>query len=212
MVDDIFLEKKNEELKKSGAGGYFLNIVYYDSYDYALELRLCKDEEEAVLTEEALTLVLTAAVEILADEDVDTLNVFSDSPDYEAVFEKNRFFYEISDYIFAYPEKYAIIKNDDDGLYPDEDENEREYSYLHASCTVTERAHSIFIRNVFVEKEFRRQGMAGQMLKNIIEEYKESGKEILLHTDSSNPAAMNLYKKHGFMIKEERHSYIYYYE
>ena len=54
--------------------------------------------------------------------------------------------------------------------------------------------------NVSVEKEYRRQGIAGMILDALLEEGKKRGvKEFTLEVRESNEGARRLYEKKGFV-------------
>ena len=64
------------------------------------------------------------------------------------------------------------------------------------------------ITNIAVHPEFRRQGLAGRILENIIK-YCELNKisKITLEVRKSNINAINLYTKKGFIVVGERKNY-----
>jgi ribosomal-protein-alanine N-acetyltransferase len=66
----------------------------------------------------------------------------------------------------------------------------------------------VHLRNISVHKDFRRRGIASQMMSEMIETAQERG--VLwatLEVRRSNMAAINLYEKCGFEIKGIRRSY-----
>ena len=64
------------------------------------------------------------------------------------------------------------------------------------------------ITNIAVHPEYRRRGLAGRMLENIIEQCKLSGiSKITLEVRQSNINAVSLYEKKGFKFIGERKNY-----
>ena len=64
------------------------------------------------------------------------------------------------------------------------------------------------ITNIAVHPEFRRQGLAGRILQNIIEHCKLNKiTKITLEVRESNISAINLYKKNAFKVVGERKNY-----
>lgn len=61
------------------------------------------------------------------------------------------------------------------------------------------------ITNVFVRKEFRRRGIAEEMLKKLMTDSREIGAEhFTLEVRASNTAAISLYEKLGFVLEGTR--------
>ncbi|MBR5376063.1 MAG: ribosomal protein S18-alanine N-acetyltransferase [Lachnospiraceae bacterium] len=61
------------------------------------------------------------------------------------------------------------------------------------------------ITNVFVRKEYRRRGIAEEMLKKLMEDSKKIGaRNFTLEVRSSNTAAISLYEKLGFVLEGVR--------
>lgn len=64
------------------------------------------------------------------------------------------------------------------------------------------------ITNIAVHPKFRRQGLAGRILQNIIEHCKLNKiTKITLEVRESNISAINLYKKNDFKVVGERKNY-----
>jgi ribosomal protein S18 acetylase RimI-like enzyme len=62
---------------------------------------------------------------------------------------------------------------------------------------------------ITVLKPYRRYGIGSKLLEKAIEECGKSRsvKKMTLHVQSGNDSAMEFYKKHGFVIKEELKGY-----
>lgn len=75
-----------------------------------------------------------------------------------------------------------------------------------ASAVVTVAgAHSICLSDVYTNPDKRRQGYAEMLIGAIRDEF--AGKDILLHTDSTNAAAIKLYKKLGFKADQSLYTH-----
>ena len=67
--------------------------------------------------------------------------------------------------------------------------------YIGSQSTIDETD----VRNVAVHPDWRRQGIAEQLIKNLIEELKERGSHaLMLEVRASNAPAIALYEKMGF--------------
>ena len=60
--------------------------------------------------------------------------------------------------------------------------------------------HKAQITSVFVLPEFRQQGIAKQILNEVLHYGKQHVEQILLSVVESNESAIELYKKHGFQV------------
>ncbi|MGC9309100.1 MAG: GNAT family N-acetyltransferase [Candidatus Nanoarchaeia archaeon] len=66
------------------------------------------------------------------------------------------------------------------------------------------------LRRLYVDKEYRRQGIGKQLLDKLIKIAKENNiNRIVLSTYNKNKEAINFYKKHGFHIDRKIKSRIY---
>jgi len=64
------------------------------------------------------------------------------------------------------------------------------------------------IENIVVEERFRRRGIAGELLRALIQEARSAGGSVvLLEVRESNSAARTLYAKHGFREVGRRRAY-----
>ncbi|RVG68758.1 GNAT family N-acetyltransferase [Sinorhizobium meliloti] len=59
-------------------------------------------------------------------------------------------------------------------------------------------AHKAHLSGVFVEPEQRGRGVAGMLLRAVIDHGREHVEQIMLTVAEGNEAAINLYEKHGF--------------
>lgn len=83
-------------------------------------------------------------------------------------------------------------------------DNDKIIAYISFNPFSQRRNGSIYIINLVVLKEYRRQGIASNLIKFGCEYYLEKGVilPVSLSVDKDNIAALNLYKKLGFDIKE----------
>jgi ribosomal protein S18 acetylase RimI-like enzyme len=75
-----------------------------------------------------------------------------------------------------------------------------------SGCKITLYSDQICLSEVWTDEAHRRKGLAAGLINFCIDEY--SDKSIILHTDSQNVAAVELYKKLGFGIYETSYNYI----
>jgi ribosomal protein S18 acetylase RimI-like enzyme len=67
-------------------------------------------------------------------------------------------------------------------------------------------APAVGLVHVHVEEMYRRRGVATKLIHEYVESAKKLGiKTIVFTCDSSNTAAMNLYRKLGFTIEKNNH-------
>ena len=68
---------------------------------------------------------------------------------------------------------------------------------------------AVYIMTITVLKPYRRFGIASQLLEQAIKDCAKSRsiKKMTLHVQKGNDSAMEFYKKHGFIIKEELKDY-----
>jgi ribosomal protein S18 acetylase RimI-like enzyme len=66
-----------------------------------------------------------------------------------------------------------------------------------------------YIMTITVLKPYRRYGIGSQLLKKSVEDFCKSKefKKMTLHVQKGNDSAMEFYKKHGFIVKEELKDY-----
>jgi ribosomal protein S18 acetylase RimI-like enzyme len=76
--------------------------------------------------------------------------------------------------------------------------------YLHPEYS----KNSIRIIDITLLPEFRRQGIGEQLLKDIIALGCKTGRPVSIHVESFNPA-INLYKRLGFRIVDEKNGVYY---
>lgn len=168
----------------------------------------------------SLKSLLARAAEDSASDDIDSLLLTTHTRKYDKILEGSGFFYEITDYILEFSPDSVIIDRSNkseheivtlltDGV--------RKYCIgngeeIFASCRVSESKSRAFVSEVETSPAHRRKGLATALINYVTEKYAAEGKDILLHTNSENPAALALYKKCGFIISEELHSYRYDYE
>ena len=73
--------------------------------------------------------------------------------------------------------------------------------------TVEDVIDVINIIQVFVESEYRRQGIASEILNYIFNKYADRDIRYMLEVRKDNEAAIGLYKKLGFKVISERRRY-----
>jgi ribosomal protein S18 acetylase RimI-like enzyme len=75
--------------------------------------------------------------------------------------------------------------------------------------TQEDGSKAVYIMTITVLKPYRRFGIASQLLEQAIEDCAKSRaiKKMTLHVQKGNDSAMEFYKKHGFIIKEELKDY-----
>ncbi len=68
---------------------------------------------------------------------------------------------------------------------------------------------AVYIMTITVLKPYRRYGIGSTLLEKAIEDCARSKgvKKMTLHVQKGNDSAMEFYKKHGFIIKEELKDY-----
>lgn len=75
--------------------------------------------------------------------------------------------------------------------------------------TLDDGSKAVYIMTITVLKPYRRFGIASQLLEQAIQDCAKSRsiKKMTLHVQKGNDSAMEFYKKHGFIIKEELKDY-----
>jgi GNAT superfamily N-acetyltransferase len=75
--------------------------------------------------------------------------------------------------------------------------------------TLEDGSKAVYIMTITVLKPYRRFGIASQLLEQAIQDCAKSRsiKKMTLHVQKGNDSAMEFYKKHGFIIKEELKDY-----
>jgi GNAT superfamily N-acetyltransferase len=67
---------------------------------------------------------------------------------------------------------------------------------------VSESAHEIFLKQMFLQTAFQRQGIGSRMLADLIERGRRARKPLRLGVVKINPA-IRLYQRHGFTIASQ---------
>jgi ribosomal protein S18 acetylase RimI-like enzyme len=76
------------------------------------------------------------------------------------------------------------------------------YSFLWPAAGAT---HSLYLKELFVPEQYRRQGVASQIIKYLFKEAASKGcSRVEWTTDSDNPTSLGLYKALGFEIKTDK--------
>ena len=99
--------------------------------------------------------------------------------------------YNIKDYLTN--EKYLILVSDD--------------MNINAFLIVLKNIDTYEIEAIYVDNNYRRQGIATKLLNFFEEHYLNKDDVILLEVAVNNENAINLYKKFGFNIINTRHKY-----
>lgn len=99
--------------------------------------------------------------------------------------------YNIKDYLTN--EKYLILVSDD--------------MNINAFLIVLKNIDAYEIEAIYVDNNYRRQGIATKLLNFFEEHYLNKDDVILLEVAVNNENAINLYKKFGFNIINTRHKY-----
>lgn len=75
--------------------------------------------------------------------------------------------------------------------------------------TQDDGSKAVYIMTITVLKPYRRYGIGSQLLEKAIEDCAKNRqiKKMTLHVQKGNDSAMEFYKKHGFIIKEELKDY-----
>jgi ribosomal protein S18 acetylase RimI-like enzyme len=75
--------------------------------------------------------------------------------------------------------------------------------------TQEDGSKAVYIMTITVLKPYRRYGIGSQLLEKAIEDCGKNRqvRKMTLHVQKGNDSAMEFYKKHGFIIKEELKNY-----
>lgn len=71
-----------------------------------------------------------------------------------------------------------------------------------AECHIYEEANTINIYDIYVEPEYRHQGLGKMLLSSVLSELSTTGKRIILQVSERNTSAYRLYTSLGFRIAE----------
>ena len=69
---------------------------------------------------------------------------------------------------------------------------------------INKSARKVYLENILIIKEYRKQGLAKQMLNQLLEKYATMGEyRYVAQVNSGNIAALNLLKSCGFIVGEK---------